>query len=833
MSLRNKLRAALARRRAAGKPVRIEDLLHDVGLDAGPELREEHMSSALASALTYPRSPRATTGPAVVRVSRFELGPELGKGGMGRVLSAHDPDLRRTVAIKVTLDPDGVDRKRLERFIAEAQITSQLQHPNIVPVHEIGLSDDGLVYYVMRRVDGESLRDVISRLRHDDPAACRHWTRRRLLTAFVQVCQAVAYAHRRGVLHRDLKPANIMLGELGEVVVMDWGLARLIGDDASDVTEERGVDHVSLVRTRDGAVVGTPGYMSPEQVQGQLREMDERSDVFSLGSVLYDILALAPAYTGDNPQRVMIATLNGPPRDPRERAPERAIPLDLAAIALRALHPNPARRHPTALALADDIEEHLEGTRRRAEAQRRLAEAAELRDRYLALVEEERVAAERERQLAHSIESWMPLEEKSDLLAIRERLDRLRLSQATVFASVVAGGERALSQDPGNGEARDFLAGVYFERFEDAERQGDRPGQAFYEERVRAYDRGHHATRLSGSGALTLVTDPPGATVWCERYRRTGLLWQREQAKNLGRTPLTAVTMKTGSYLLTIRAPGKRDTRYPVHITRGVHWDSGEAAIPLLSDDDISPGFVYVPAGPALVGGDPDAGDQLRRGSQWVDGFLIARYPVTAGEYLRWLVELHRSDPNEAWRRVPRMLEADAGEAARIWARPGPGESYRLPAEDADGDAWHQDWPVFGIDWHDARIHAESQGARLPREIEWEKATRGVDGRFFPWGDQFDASLAKMQGSRRGRAHPEPVGRFVHDRSPYDVADAAGCIREWMGDVDDTKMRPVRGGAWSTTVRACRLANRFPFEATALRNYIGVRLARPLEPRQS
>lgn len=181
------------------------------------------------------------------RFGRFELIRELGRGGMGRVIEATDPDLLRSVAIKVALHPEELDEHRLARFVAEAQITGQLEHPAIVPVHDVGATESGKLYFVMKRVEGVTLSEAIASSLEGDG----EFTQYRLLQAFVQTCRAVAYAHDRGVLHRDIKPSNIMLGAFGEVLVMDWGVASAVLNSlrdplASDVFSPAGLQRLAV-----------------------------------------------------------------------------------------------------------------------------------------------------------------------------------------------------------------------------------------------------------------------------------------------------------------------------------------------------------------------------------------------------------------------------------------------------------------------------------------------------------------------------------------------------------------------------------------------------------
>ncbi len=319
-----------------------------------------------------PPGPETSKDISVARsLGRYSLGGTLGRGGMGVVLEALDTELRRPVAVKTLRDPDGAGRGQLARFVAEARISGQLDHPNIVPVHDLGISADGELFFVMKLVRGRSLRHILDELRSGEPEALAAWPAHRLLTAFLQVCQAVAYAHGRGVVHRDLKPDNIMLGAYGEVVVMDWGIARVLNGEPELVDREAAAGEVAVSRTMDGAIIGTPGWMSPEQARGWLDRVDRTSDVWSLGAVLYSMLTFRPPFEDKNPLRLLYAAAKGSPEDPRERAPEFGIDPALAALCLRALAVDQADRPADAGILADEVEAFLAGSLARAESTRR------------------------------------------------------------------------------------------------------------------------------------------------------------------------------------------------------------------------------------------------------------------------------------------------------------------------------------------------------------------------------------------------------------------------------------------------------------------------------
>jgi len=204
------------------------------------------------------------------------------------------------------------------------------------------------------------------------------------------------------------------------------------------------------------------------------------------------------------------------------------------------------------------------------------------------------------------------------------------------------------------------------------------------------------------------------------------------------------------------------------------------------------------------------------------------------GEYLEFLDALHAEDPEAAHARTPRRSGAVDANAPSYLDRPPPGARYSVPTEDDEGMEWSEHWPVFGVDRDDARAYVawrserDDRAYRLPSELEYEKAARGADGRWYPWGNTFDATLCKCFGSRPGRPRPEPVEAFPTDVSVYGVRDLAGGVREWCGDADydgDAGRAPVRGGGWNSIERVVRAANRYGFEVNAVHGYIGFRLA--------
>ena len=259
----------------------------------------------------------------------------LGQGGGGEVHLCRDRAIGRDVARKTMLVPKGASASH-RHFLREARVQAQLEHPSIVPVYDLGAAPDGRPFFTMRRVRGQTLEQVLLGLARDEPPARAGWSRRRLLEAFARVCLAVDYAHRRGVLHRDLKPTNIMLGDFGEVYVLDWGVAMLVADPTTvEPVIVPGEDPRS-----QAALVGTPGYMSPEQILGE--SQDARADVYALGAILFEILTLRGLREGGTLESIAVSSAEPLPAFGPDVPPEpgalcaHALAFDRGARAARA-----------------------------------------------------------------------------------------------------------------------------------------------------------------------------------------------------------------------------------------------------------------------------------------------------------------------------------------------------------------------------------------------------------------------------------------------------------------------------------------------------------------
>ncbi len=333
----------------------LEEAVDDDRLDVAPTVRCDVPSGFLGTAPEVPAPPSAD--------ARFELVRVLARGGMGTIRQAFDHHLLRTVALKVLEPTRDAPADEVVRFVEEAQITAQLDHPNIVPVHDLGRRADehGRPFFAMKLVTGQTLGDVFRRMRANRLDSVQL---EQALEIFMKVCDAVSFAHSRGVVHRDLKPDNVMVGSHGQVYLMDWGVALLKGtsrpsDATARVVLERDPKLGNVEET--GTIVGTAAYMAPEQAQGETASTDERTDVFGLGAILYELLTGLPPNPGRSYDETLESAQRGERAPPEERAAWPDVPPGLCEITRRALSTRPEDRHPTVDALKSDVKDFVRG----------------------------------------------------------------------------------------------------------------------------------------------------------------------------------------------------------------------------------------------------------------------------------------------------------------------------------------------------------------------------------------------------------------------------------------------------------------------------------------
>lgn len=764
-----------------------------------------------------------------------DLGP-IGRGGMAEVRRVRDGLLRSVVAMKICLSEEDSLR---QRFFDEARLTAQLHHPSIVAVHDLGSLEDGRPFFTMEEVRGRTLAQLIE-VHHQ--RAEEDWNLHRLIQVFEKVADAVAYAHSREVIHRDLKPDNVMVGDFGEVRVMDWGLALWQGRQDPPTEDLHALDLGPSEgnRTRVGHIMGTPAYMSLEQARG--RKVGPATDIYALGAILYHLLAGRPPY-GGNGVDAWRALLAGPPLP----LIGEEIPEPLCFIAERAMARDLYDRHAEARELAEEVRAWLEGVRRREEALKAVAGAEGL----LPEVRRLRAAVERARAAADlalaDVKSYDPVEKKlpgwrleAEAAAAERRARQLELEWVLQLRAT-------LNLDPELPEAHGRLADFYRDRLEEAEHRRDPVQAEEAEALLRVHDRGRHADWLQGDGRLSLETHPPGAEVQLFEYVEKNRRLEPIFIENLGPTPLRKVALPHGSYLLRISAPGRPVIAYPVLIERGQHWDGvapGDTdATPIQIPEKLDEDEIFVPGGWTRLGGDPDAAEGLPPQRWWIDSFVVQRYPVTNEEYCRFLNDLvDRGEESECW--APGSLSTDAGH----YHRDAKGHYY--PQTDVLGRIWSPRSPVLMISWNAAMAYAAWRSARdqkawrLLHELEWEKAARGVDRRLQPWGNHLEPTWTNVSGSRPVPPAWTVVEDYPTDESPYGVRGMAGNARDWCGNAyrrsgpppgggrldwrpeAEAPLRMVRGGAWLSAPGSARLCTRYADKPDARLSPVGFRLAR-------
>lgn len=834
---------------------------------------------------------------------RYEERGPIGKGGIGLVLEVFDTVARRSLAMKVLREQrekrtDGslppIDDRQLGRFIEEAQITGQLDHPGIVPVHEVGVDDQGRVYFTMKRVRGSNLHDVFDKLK----AGVDGWNVARALSVLQRVCEAMAYAHAKGVIHRDLKPGNVMVGSFGEVFVMDWGLARLL--DAPSVPSfldgEASSPRLSSDRhsrtaespdtplaTLDGEVIGTPVYMPPEQARGNVEQIGRRSDVYSVGAMLYELLAgrppFADAVLGKSLHATLARILAAPPTPLAELAPEAAP--ELIAICNKAMARAIADRYDSMEELAGDLRAFLENRvvvayrtgafeelKRWIARNRALATTAfvgvvaVLGFSIWALMErnnarEEAIRADRSASEAIAkSQSLLRLSDSRRLERLVERESQLRSPfPATIPALVewLREFDEIAARLPFHEETRQRL--LERTRLEEVQPSAAPIGDSARDETAWWFD----AVRKLVDQIEDMRRDDPYSVT------RRAIEVRLERARAI---ESQTVAQFAGAWQEAIAAIAD-ETRYPHYhglriapqvglIPIGVDprsklfeflvWDTGEqptrhpATGRLSIEERTGIVLVLLPGGTFQQGSqrsDPNAPnyDSLAGADETGEGLVVS---VTLEPFFLSKYEITRAQ----WTRL-------VGRDPSFFAAKYPGTS--LPTHPAESLSWRETMDALPL-----------LGLGLPTEAQWEYACRAGSTTPWPFGSEranalgfanvkdqsFRKSLANIQDSEceafdDGAGLLAEVGHYAPNE--FGLHDTIGNVLEWCRDSFGSYEVPARsgdgmrfqqafdsyiarGGAWNLDCRNGRSAWRFAAPADFMSYSTGVRPARVLSP---
>src|SRR5581483_7181965 len=652
------------------------------------------------------------------RLRRYEVRSPLGAGGMGEVFLAHDAELERTVALKVLRTDIEATDERVRRFMQEAKAACALNHPNVAHIYDVGHEQD-VHFIAMEYVEGETLRARLARGRLSIEET---------VDLGVQIASALASAHAAGVVHRDIKPENVMIRPDGYIKVLDFGLAKLLSVAAPDKTPG--------VTTETGVVMGTVHYMSPEQLRG--RDVDARTDIFSLGVLLYEVAGGHRPFAGDSATSVIAAILTEQPK------PLDNVPAELQAIIAKAMAKDRENRYSSAREMLDDLR------RLRHDSQSRRVSSGDIPTQVLTERMEPRKPVTRRLAIAAAILVAL-------LLAGWGAWHVYRVSRATAMLPKL---EQLADERK------------YFEAWDLAQQL--RPW-------IPANDRLQRA-RARIVEVLKMNSDPPGAQVVLQRVLPHDELGPREL---LGTTPLPETDVARGDYVLTLEKDGyvpfSRTLALRPLLANGllVPQPPPKLDVKLWKKSEAPEGMAFVPGGDYKITGWSRPSEQ----SVPLAPFFIDRAEVSNREFAQfireggyrrrelWKVPIVKEGRTLTWEEAMAEFHDTTGlPGPRRWAQ----QKY------ADGQ---DDYPVTGITWYEAAAFAEAHGKRLPTIFEWDKTARnGVSdslGVAYPWGVAPEGDDITARANFRGRG-TMPVTSLPAGMSAYGAYHLAGNVKEWL-----------------------------------------------------
>ena len=820
-----------------GEHTRVESPLAD---SAGNEITHEDLQQMLGT----------ESEPTIGRLQNMTT---IGLGGIGAVFSAHDPALHREIAIKILRPNYRNQLDYVTSFIREARITAQIDHPNVIPVHRLGMFDDAGAYFTMKRVKGVTLAQILRKLREGDEETRKTYTRQRLLEIFVSICNGVAFAHSKGIIHRDLKPANIMVGDYGEVFIADWGLALYRAeDDTSHSTrriklgelpeENKSEDQIS------SKISGTPAFMAPEQVTGKNDELDAQTDVYALGTILYSILTweASPIEDVSTVTELMRKVAQHKILRPRRRAPKRRIPYELEAITLKAMHFDKSKRYETVIALLSDVRNYLakypvsaysplplyrfyKFIRRRplvpvtlmaalltlgvwnlSEIVHNKIESRSLLSMAQNMLDDCDTARNRalsnRRKLndiftstgkteihgnAVTLKSWFLRFSNEFNVACNKSWETINKLQAlNVDNNIIA-----------ELFARLFTAQIQFATTIDSEAMLNQTSERLWR-LPPAITNAIFAASPSLARQFILLKQDMGEL----KIKSGNPAIKFSAIKLSGEKNMQPLNAENADVLIKLdSAPAVNELKSGKYLIIAQMPDRRELRFPICIERDkleemtfdppaeFPAGMVYIPEG-NFIFGDRTFDDQFIRTR--LPAYFISRYEVTFKEYLQFWKSLQPAE-RERFRAYVDAPASAGRKLVPLWNEKGElVKPYKLSM------------PVIGISYEAAEAYCRYMSRkthlnyRLPTALEWEKAARGVDGREYVWGDDFKKDYACVDN----RTYPEAVGSYPKDRSIYGVYDLTGNARELVINPGGAQYYTAKGSSFRFAQRFARLA---------------------------
>lgn len=691
------------------------------------------------------------------KIGSFQILEMLGAGGMGEVYLAKDLRLNRQVALKILPPNSSIDPNANRRFLREAQSAAALEHPHICTIHEIG-EENGFSYIVMQYVEGETLSDKIKngKLKVQDA-----------LDISIQVADALADAHRRGIIHRDIKPANIIVSPNNQVKVLDFGLAKRVVFDAGDAESS-----LKTLLSLPGMIVGTVSYMSPEQIRGQ--EVDARTDLWSLGVALYEMLFGKMPFSGETAVEKLAAILYQEP----EKHPK--IPAELAKILDKALQKEPERRYQTAQEIMFDLR-HLK--------------------QELEFAEQLQIHATMpsgDKGFDEQISQFLTEHPTIEIKAPPKRKSPAVLAFAVLGILVLGGGGWYLWKYIRLNNARENLKKI--EELAKNEKNFEAYDLALQVAEILPGDETLGKILPTITDTISVNSEPQGAKVYLRRFQpESGGKFPERQL--IGETPISELRIARGSYILQVEkdsfAPAERTISGTIPRIGGSFIASPPLKIEarLIEADKAPPRMIYVPGGEySLVNWSRSTESKVN-----LDDFFIDKYEVSNAEFKEfvaaggyWKKEFWKYPIVKEGRQIP--LDEALRDFKDKTGLPAPRSWINQTFPEGKGD-----FPVTDITWYEAAAYAEFRGKRLPTVFQWEKAARNgmFDPRYnsMPWGFIRQGETTAGRANFRSNA-TVTVTSNEFGMSPFGAFNMAGNVSEWNLNQSPEGFI-TSGGAWN------------------------------------